>query len=415
MDFNFLFDIKNLLLGWGVDEKYIVYLYPLVGIGLILLLALLSDLIARRVILTIIAKIVVKTENNWDDIILERKVFNRLSHLAPALVIFYSIGYALNDFPKIEIFLQDTVSIYMIIVTALVFNSFLLALLEIYQTLEISKNRSIKGYIQIVQIVVFSIAAIFILSVILGKSPMRLFAGLGALAAVLILVFKDTILGFVASIQLSANHMVQIGDWITMDKFKADGIVTEITLNTVKVQNGDKTISTIPTYSMVSESFQNWRGMQESEGRRIKRSVNIDMKSVDFCTPKQLEKFNKLPFVKDYIQEKLKSSKDSVDVNNNTDNIHVYENKLTNLGVLRKYLEGYLKNHPMIHKDYTLFVRQLQATEFGIPIEINAFSIEQEVVNYENIQSEIFEHILAIIPEFDLKIFQRPSGEDFRL
>jgi miniconductance mechanosensitive channel len=415
MDFNFLFDIKNLLLGWGVDEKYIVYLYPLVGIGLILLLALLSDLIARRVILTIIAKIVAKTENNWDDIILERKVFNRLSHLAPALVIFYSIGYALNDFPKIEIFLQDTVSIYMIIVTALVFNSFLLALLEIYQTLEISKNRSIKGYIQIVQIVVFSIAAIFILSVILGKSPMRLFAGLGALAAVLILVFKDTILGFVASIQLSANHMVQIGDWITMDKFKADGIVTEITLNTVKVQNGDKTISTIPTYSMVSESFQNWRGMQESEGRRIKRSVNIDMKSVDFCTPKQLEKFNKLPFVKDYIQEKLKSSKDSVDVNNNTDNIHVYENKLTNLGVLRKYLEGYLKNHPMIHKDYTLFVRQLQATEFGIPIEINAFSIEQEVVNYENIQSEIFEHILAIIPEFDLKIFQRPSGEDFRL
>lgn len=414
MDFNFLFDIRNLLLEWGIDEMYIVYLYPLVGISLILMLAFLSDIIARRIILGIIARIITKTENTWDDIILKRKVFNRLSHLAPALVIYYSIGYALNDFPKIEIFLQHTVSIYMIIITTLVFNSFLLALNEIYQTLEISKNRSIKGYIQIIQIIVFSIAAIFILSVMMGKSPMRLFAGLGAMAAVLILVFKDTILGFVASIQLSANHMLQIGDWITMDKFRADGIVTEITLNTVKVQNGDKTISTIPTYAMVSESFQNWRGMQESGGRRIKRYVNIDMKSVDFCTPDQFEKFKKLPFVKDYIEEKHKLTNGKNNIDNIVDSIRVYEYKLTNLGVLRKYLEGYLKNHPMIHQNYALFVRLLQPTEFGIPIEIQAFSVEQEVVNYENIQSEIFEHILAILPEFDLKIFQRPSGDDFR-
>jgi miniconductance mechanosensitive channel len=414
MDFNFLFDIRNFLHSIGVEESYIEFLYHLVGIGFIVLAAVLSDLICRRVILTIIARIVRKTENNWDDIILERKVFNRLSHLAPAIVVFYSISFALKDFPKLELFLQHTVNIYMIIIITLVINSFLLALNEIYLTLDLSKNRSIKGYIQIVQIIVFSVAAIFVLSIMIGKSPMRLFAGLGAMAAVLILVFKDTILGLVASIQLSANHMVQIGDWITMDKYKADGIVTEITLNTVKVQNGDKTISTIPTYAMVSESFQNWRGMQESGGRRIKRFINIDMKSVDFCTSEQLEKFKKMPFIKEYIEEKQNKSENKDNADNITDNIRVYENKLTNLGVLRKYLEGYLKNHPMIHQEYALFVRQLQPTEFGIPIEIHAFSIKQDVINYENIQSEIFEHILAIIPEFDLRIFQRPSGDDFK-
>lgn len=414
MDFNFLFDIRNFLQNIGIQDSYIEFLYHLIGIGFIILAAIISDIICRRIILTIIARIVRKTENNWDDIILERKVFNRLSHLAPAIVVYFSIGFALKDFPKLLNFLQNTVDIYMIIIITLVINSFLLALNEIYQTLEISKNRSIKGYIQIVQIIVFSVAAIFILSVMIGKSPMRLFAGLGAMAAVLLLVFKDTILGLVASIQLSANHMVQIGDWITMDKYKADGIVTEITLNTVKVQNGDKTISTIPTYAMVSESFQNWRGMHESGGRRIKRSVNIDMKSVDFCTPEQIEKFKKMPFVNILVEENQKSLEYKNESGNKNEFAHVYGNKLTNLGVLRYYLEGYLKNHPMIHKEYPLFVRQLQPTEFGIPVEIHAFSIKQDVVNYENIQSEIFEHILAIIPDFDLRIFQRPSGDDFK-
>jgi miniconductance mechanosensitive channel len=413
MNFNFLFDIKDLLISWGIQEKYVSYLNFFSGIAAVLILALLSDLITRRIILSVIARIVEKTTNTWDDIIFERKVFNRLSHLAPAIIIYISIGHVLTDFPKLEIFLLKTIQIYMIIVTLLVFNSLLLALHEIYLTLVMSKSRSIKGFIQIGQIILFSITAILILSIILSKSPTRLLAGLGALAAVLILVFKDTILGLVASIQLSANNMIQIGDWITVDKYKADGIVTEITLNTVKVQNGDKSISTIPTYTLVSESFQNWRGMQESGGRRIKRSVNIDMRSVKFCDSEMYAKYCKINIISDYIKNKQNEFNDynkryPLDVSLSTNG-----HNLTNLGVFRKYLELYLVDHSKVSKEHTILVRQLQPTESGIPIEIYAFSTDQEFKDYENIQSDIFDHILAVIPEFDLKVFQNPTGEDF--
>jgi miniconductance mechanosensitive channel len=414
MDFNFLFDLKQLFITWGIDEKYASHLNFFSGIAAILMLALLSDLITRRIIVSIIGRIVEKTTTNWDDIIYERRVFNRLSHLAPAIIIYISIDHVMTDMPRLENFLQNTVQVYMIVVALLVFNSFLLALHEIYLTLEISKNRSIKGFIQIGQIIVFSIAGILILSVILGKSPARLLAGLGALAAVLILVFKDTILGLVASIQLSANNMVQIGDWITIDKYKADGIVTEITLNTVKVQNGDKSISTIPTYSLVSESFHNWRGMQESGGRRIKRSVNINVQSVKFCNPDMYEKFKKIPLLTDFIESKQKEIEDNNKNNNLSVTLLTNRQNITNLGVFRKYLELLLTNHPKVSKAHTILVRQLQPTESGIPIEVYAFSTDQKLEDYENIQSDLFDHILAVVPEFDLSIFQNPTGEDFR-
>jgi miniconductance mechanosensitive channel len=414
MNFSFLFDIKELLLSWGVREEYVSYFNFFSGIATILILALLSDLISRMLILTIIARIVEKTANNWDDIIFDRKVFNRLSHLAPAIIIYFSISHVLTDFPRLEKFLLNSVNIYMIIVGLMVLNSLVLALNEIYMTFEISKNRSIKGFIQIAQILLFSITAIFILSVIMGTSPGRLLAGLGALAAVLILVFKDTILGLVASIQLSANDMVRIGDWITIDKYKADGNVTEITLNTVKVQNGDKTISTIPTYSLVSESFQNWRGMQESGGRRIKRFINIDMHSVKFCDKNMYNKLRKIDLIHDYIENAEKevadyNKKHGIDVSITTN----WQN-ITNLGVFRKYLELYLTDHKTISKNHTILVRQLQPTESGIPIEIYAFSKDHKLEEYENFQSDLFDHILAIIPEFELSVFQNPTGKDFR-
>jgi miniconductance mechanosensitive channel len=414
MDFNFLFDIKYLLISWGIQEQYASYLNFFSGITAVLIFALLSDLITRRIILTVIARIVEKTTTTWDDIIYERKVFNRLSHLAPAIIIYISIGHVLTDFPRLEVFLLKIIQIYMIVVTLLVFNSFILALHEIYMTLEISKNRSIKGFIQIGQIILFSITAILILSIILSKSPTRLLAGLGALAAVLILVFKDTILGLVASIQLSANNMVRIGDWITIEKYKADGIVIEISLNTVKVQNGDKSISTIPTYSLVSESFHNWRGMQESGGRRIKRFINIDMRSVKFCDVAMYEKFKKFPLISEYIETKQKEYED----NNKKHNPDVLPStnwqKLTNLGVFRKYLELFLFYHPKVSNEHTILVRQLQPTESGIPIEVYAFSKDQKLEDYENIQSDLFDHILAVVPEFELLVFQNPSGEDVR-
>ncbi|MGD2034455.1 MAG: mechanosensitive ion channel [Bacteroidales bacterium] len=414
MEIQFLFDVKDILLNWGIKDIYANYINITFGIIVILLLAWLSDIVARKIIVSLIGRIIKKTSTNWDDILYEKKVFDRLSHLAPAIVLHYSIGFVLTDYERLSVILQGAVIIYMIIIGLLVLNSFILSLGYIYETLPVSKNRSIKGYMQIVQIIVFSVAIILILSVLLGKSPSKLLAGIGALAAVLILVFKDTILGFVASIQLSANKMVQIGDWITMPNHNADGTVFEITLNTVKVQNWDKTISTIPTYSLVSESFENWRGMEESGGRRIKRHINIDMRSVKFCTPEMLSRFKKILYLKDYIEEKEKEIENYNKINNIGDEIVVNGRRMTNLGTFRKYLESYLRNHPMIHNDMTFLVRHLQPTEKGMPIEIYVFSKDQRWAYYESIQADIFDHVLAVIPAFDLKVFQNPSGDDFK-
>lgn len=381
---------------------------------IILLLAALADIVTRKIILDIISRIVRRTSTTWDDIIFKKKVFNRLSHLAPAIILFYSAGFILGNYETLMNIIQTMIKIYMIVVTLMVITSFVSALHEIYQTIPISKDRPIKGYIQVVMIILYIIAIILILSQIIGKSPVHILTGIGALAAVLILVFKDTILGFVASIQLSANNMVRIGDWISLPKHNADGTVIEMTLNTVKVQNWDKTISTVPTYALVSESFGNWRGMEESGGRRIKRHINIDMRSVKFCTPEMIEKFKRIIYLRDYIEEKQQEIKKFNRDNKIDERIIVNGRRMTNLGTFRKYLEMYLKNHPMIHTDMTFLVRHLQPGETGIPIEIYVFSKDQQWVNYESIQADIFDHILAVIPEFELVPFQNPSGDDIR-
>ncbi len=414
MEIRFLFDIKEILTGWGIPEDTALIINTIFGITLILVLAVLSDLISRKLILGVISRIIKRTNTTWDDIILEKKVFDRLSHFAPALLLYYSTAFVLSDYAMAADLIQAVIKIYMIIIALLVINSFLLALQEIYSTLPIAENRPIKGYIQVGQILIYSVAFILVLSILLGRSPAVLLTGLGAMAAVLLLVFKDTILGFVASIQLSANDMVRIGDWISMPSHGADGTVEEITLNTVKVRNWDKTISTIPTYALVSESFGNWRGMEESGGRRIKRHINIDMRSVRFCTPEMLERFKKIIYLREYIENTQKEIRRYNEENRIDDSITVNGRRMTNLGTFRKYLESYLMNHPKIHKDMTFLVRQLQPTETGIPIEIYVFSTDQRWAYYESIQADIFDHILAVIPEFDLRVFQSPSGEDFK-
>jgi miniconductance mechanosensitive channel len=275
----------------------------------------------------------------------------------------------------------------------------------VYQSLEIAKSRSIKGYVQVVKIIIYFIAGILILSILLHKNPGRLLTGLGAMAAVLLLVFKDAILGLVASIQLSANDMVRVGDWITMPSRGSDGNVIEITLNTVKVQNFDKSISTIPTYALVSESFSNWRGMEESGGRRIKRYFQIDMKSVKFCDTRLLEKIKNMVQINDYFE------KTNNEENKSTQSASAAL-QLTNLTVFRKYLEEYLKQNKTVRKDMTILVSLLQPTENGIPLQLIIFSKDTSVEKYENLQSEITEHILAVLPEFELKIFQNPAGSD---
>ncbi|MBA7545688.1 Miniconductance mechanosensitive channel YbdG [subsurface metagenome] len=414
MENRFLFDIKNILVSWGINETYANYLNIFFGIFVILILAFLADVITRRLIVTLIGRLIKRTSTTWDDILYEKKVFNRLSHLAPALILRYSIGHVLGDFENLTSFLQGAITIYMIIIALLVINSFILSLNSIYETLPVAENRPIKGYLQVVQIIIYCIAIILVLSIILGKSPAKLLTGIGALTAVLILVFKDTILGFIASIQLAANNMIKISAWITMPKYNADGTVTEITLNTAKVQNWDKTISTIPTYALVSESFSNWRGMEESGGRRIKRHINIDMRSVKFCTSEMLERLKKIIYLKEYTENKQKELEKYNKENNISDDLVVNGRRMTNLGTFRKYLESYLKNHPMIHNDMTFLVRHLQPTDKGIPLEIYVFSKDQRWAYYESIQADIFDHILSVIPQFDLKVFQNPSGEDFK-
>ncbi len=285
--------------------------------------------------------------------------------------------------------------------------------MSIYNTFPISKTRHIKGYVQLVQILIVFIGILVIISVIFDAELKGLFLGLGTFAAVLLLVFKDTILGFVASIQVAMNNMVNPGDWISMPGRKTDGVVLEINLNTVKVQNWDKTISTIPTYALVSESFQNWKGMEESGGRRIKRSLSIDMTSVKFCSDEMINRFTRIQLLKDYIDSKEKELNEYNEKNKIDPSVLANGRRMTNLGIFRKYLEGYLHAHPLIHDKMTFLVRQLQPTDKGIPLEIYVFSKDQEWANYEAIQADIFDHILAVIPEFELKVFQNPTGSDF--
>ncbi|UCG27878.1 MAG: mechanosensitive ion channel [Bacteroidales bacterium] len=398
----------------GFSENMAIFIKIIVFSAIIIFLSILANWLARKIIITLEKNIIRKTKVKWDDIFLEKKVFNRLSHIAPALIIYFTVEIAFREYPEFAVGVQKATYIYILLAVLLVTDSFINSLHTIYTTLPVAENRPIKGYVQVVKIILYFVAILLVISIVFNIRMGKLFTGLGAVAAVLLLVFKDTILGFVASIQMAAYQMVKPGDWIEMPSRKADGTVIDISLNTVKVQNWDKTIITIPTYAMVSESFQNWKGMEESGGRRIKRSVNLDMKSVKFCTPEMLEKFKKIHFLKDYIKQKEEELSRYNKENDIDDSIVVNGRRITNLGTFRKYVEEYLKNHSSIHNDMTFLVRHLQPTDKGIPMEIYVFSNDQRWANYEAIQADIFDHLLAVIPEFELQVFQSPSGEDFQ-
>ncbi len=405
--------IVEWLISHGINENLATFLKTGFYIILIGFISLLSNLITKKIILRIIEAVIHKTKNTWDDIFIKKKVFSKLSHLVPALIILFSTDLIFKDYPNLIPVTNKAAYLYIIIIVMIVLNSVLLTLNSIYNTLPISKSRHISGYVQVVQIAVMFTGVMVIISVIFDADLKGLFLGLGTFAAVLMLVFKDTILGFVASIQVSMNNMVNPGDWISMPGRKADGVVLEINLNTVKVQNWDKTISTIPTYALVSESFQNWRGMEESGGRRIKRSINIDMTSVKFCSEKMILEFSKIQVLNNYIEAKEKELNEFNEKHNVDPSVLANGRRMTNLGSFRKYMEGYLHAHPLIHDNMTFLVRQLQPNDKGIPIEIYVFSRDQKWANYEAIQADIFDHILAVLPEFELKVFQNPTGSDF--
>lgn len=380
----------------------------------ICLLAFVANFVARNIIVRFIRHLVSRTKSERDDILVKRKVFDRLSQIAPAIVIYALAPLALNDYPIVSNLVTTLSLIYMVVISVLFFDALINAGLEIYGTYRISNDIPITSFAQVAKLIIYFLATITVLSLILGESPLTFIAGLGALTAVLMLVFKDPILGFVAGIQLSANRMVAPGDWIEMPKFGVDGDVLEIGLTTVKIRNFDKTITTIPTQALISDSFKNWRGMQETGGRRIKRSIFIDVSTVKFCDEDMIQRYAKIQYISEYIKTK-QSELSKFNQEANVDLTALANGRrMTNVGTFRAYIEAYLENHPKISKSLTLLIRQLQPTENGLPLEIYVFSLDTNWINYEKIQADIFDHIFAAAPEFDLKIFQNPTGSDFR-
>ncbi len=400
--------LKELFLSYNFFPRMAIYMAALtifIGMGIS---ALLLFYLLRKVFVRIIGHLIAHTKGQWDDVLYAHKVFHVLAHLVPAVLIYSMAGFGAEDLTWLPAAIKGVAKIYIMIVVITAFNRFLDASQDIYNTYSFSAERPIKGYLQLVKILIYFIGGIMIVSVLVGQNPSKLFTGLGAMAAVLMLVFRDPILGLVASIQLAANKMVKPGDWITVPKFNVDGTVEDISLTTVKVQNWDKTITSIPTYSLVTESVTNWIGMQESGGRRIQRSVFIDMNGVKFCDEQFLQRIADFPVVKRYIalrRENDPAFPDWVDTLRQTP---------TNLCAFRNYIEAYLWIHPKTHTEMTLVVRYLQSTDRGLPLEYIVFSREQQTNLYEAIQAEIVDHILAMMPEFDLRVFQNPSGNDFK-
>lgn len=406
--------LRNWIVNQGLDLSAADLLARGVIFTLIIILSLIAYLLAKHFILKGLTAIISRTTTQWDDVLLRKKVFNRLAHLAPAIVIYLFIAIPLVDYDWIISLINEVILIYMIVMGILALDAFLNASLAIYETYDISNKIPIKGFIQVFKIVIYFTSGVFIIAILLDKTPIYLFSSLGALTAVLMFIFKDAILGFVAGIQLTANQMVANGDWIEMPKYGADGDIIEIALTTVKVQNWDKTITTIPTYALITESFKNWRGMSESGGRRIKRSISLDMNTIQFCTEEMLDRFSKIQYISSYIEKQKIDLQTYNQVEQVDDSSLVNGRRMTNVGTFRAYVEAYLKNHPKINHEMTFLVRQLAPTEHGLPIEIYVFSKDKAWANYEGIQANIFDHILAVIPEFDLQVFQDPSGRDFR-
>ena len=402
--------IERLLSNYELNEGLSLYISATITAVIIVLISGLAYFIAKKILLKVLKAFIARSKMKWDDLLLKNKVFERIIRIIPAFVIH---AFA-PVFPSHQAWIQRIVFCYIVLVFILTLDKLFDTADDIYRNFKVSKERPIKGFLQVLKIASYAIGIIVIIGALLDRSPWLLLSGIGAATAVLLLVFQNSLLGFVAGIQLTANNMVRLGDWIEMPKYSADGDVIDISLHTVKVQNWDRTITTIPTHALVSESFKNWRGMQESGGRRIKRSLYVDMTSIKFCNNEMLERYKKIRYIQKYIEDKNKE----IEEYNRThymDSSNVVNGRhLTNIGTFRAYIEHYLKNHPQVHEGMIQLVRQLDPTEHGLPIEIYVFTNNTAWVDYETIQADIFDHILAVVSEFDLRIFQSPTGHDLK-
>ena len=379
--------MNGILIGWGVDPKIANTFDEMIIAALLVILAIGVDYLCQAIFVGSMKKLAQHTHYQWDSLLLKRKVVHYLVHTIPGILVYALLPLAFIRGKGLLLLSQKICAVYIVFALLLAINGFILVFLDMYNMRQVNKNRPIKGFMQVLQVLLFFIGGIVIIAILIGKSPASLFAGLGASAAILMLVFKDTILGFVAGIQLSANDMLRPGDWITVPGSNANGIVQEITLNTVKIQNFDNTISTIPPYTLVSASFQNWRGMVESGGRRVMKSIFLDLNTIKFCTPDMLNTFRKeIPLLADYKPDEGVTP--------------------TNSQMFRVYVEKYLTSLPVVNTDLDLIISQLQSTEYGVPIQIYFFSRNKIWKEYERIQSDIFDHFFAMIPKFELKVYQ---------
>ena len=387
----------------------------IVGAAL-LLLAWLADQLTQRITLRVLVRMVEASSVKWDDALLARGVISRLSHAVPAIVIYLGVPLVPNLPDGAVEVVRNVAAAYVVLTAAQAISAFLSSVQDIYdaQDPERARSRPIKGYLQLAKIALFVLATVLMVAVLVDKSPLLLLSGFGAMTAVLMLVFKDTILSLVASVQLSSNDMVRVGDWIQMPQIGVDGGVVDIALHTVKVQNWDKTITNIPTKRLIADSFRNWRGMTESGGRRIKRSVYLDQQSIRFLSDAEAQALSRFDVLTDYLAAKEAELSEWNARAPGSERDVVNRRRVTNVGIFRMYVERYLRRQPGIHQAMTLMVRQLDPTSDGLPMEIYCFTNTTEWVAYEGIQSDIFDHLLAILPEFGLRVFQHPSGADLR-
>ena len=385
-------DLTSLLRRAGLDNSGGEWGSRILLVAGIVLVCYLAVKLFRHLVIPALQRITAQTRTMWDDHLFDDKVLHAACRLIPPVLLYLLLPLAFGDDPSLLKLLHKGCSIYLIVVTIALLNTFLSALYDISNKHETLRDRPLKGIYQMLKLVTVSVGIVLIIGILIDRNATSILAGLGASAAVLMLIFRDSILGLVAGVQLSANDMLRPGDWITMAKYGADGYVTEVSLTTVKVQNFDKTITTIPPYALVSDSFQNWRGMRECGGRRIKRSVLLDASTVRFCTPEETERL-----LKEGLAQKEDLSEDVV-----------------NMRIFRSYMQRYLKSNPGIRPDLLQMVRTLQPTSEGIPVEIYCFTKATDWIPYETFQSALFDHIIAILPRFGLRIYQRPAGTDFR-
>ncbi len=405
--------LYDYLVSVGVSETLAIYLNMFALLVVLLIFVFLIDFVIRKILVNAFSRFTGKTKSSFDDILVANKVPRNIAHIIPLIIALKFIPIVFSDFKDFENIVEKGLQVFAIVLILWIVRSILNTLKDYFKTLPRLKDKPIDSYIQVFMIFVWVVGVFSAIAIITGIPFLSFITGLGAASAVIILVFRDTILGFVASIQVSINDMVHIGDWITFEKYGADGDVIEINLATVKVQNFDKTITTIPTYALISDSFKNWRGMENSDGRRIKRALHIKLDSVKYLSKNEIDKLKDIQIIDAYLQKRQSDIEKFNTENNINKNLLLNGRNLTNFGVFRKYVETYVENHSAINKDMMIMVRQLEPTTQGIPLEIYAFSSDKRWENYEYIMADIFDHIIAAVSYFDLELFELPSNTSF--